>query len=82
MPCRMATAPARCIEPCLTDQWYVDAKMLAQPALAAVREGKTKFIPENWAKTYFQVAGEYPALVHLASALVGASDSRLGMGPN
>ncbi|MGP8233094.1 MAG: valine--tRNA ligase, partial [Methylovirgula sp.] len=42
------------LEPRLTDQWYVDAKVLAQPALAAVREGKTKFIPENWAKTYFQ----------------------------
>ncbi|WP_020175677.1 valine--tRNA ligase [Methyloferula stellata] len=42
------------IEPRLTDQWYVDAKTLAQPALAAVREGKTKFIPENWEKTYFQ----------------------------
>ncbi len=42
------------LEPRLTDQWYVDAKVLAQPALTAVREGKTKFIPENWAKTYFQ----------------------------
>ncbi len=42
------------LEPRLTDQWYVDAKVLAAPALAAVREGKTKFIPENWEKTYFQ----------------------------
>jgi valyl-tRNA synthetase len=42
------------LEPRLTDQWYVDAKTLAQPALAVVREGKTKFIPENWEKTYFQ----------------------------
>jgi valyl-tRNA synthetase len=42
------------LEPRLTDQWYVDAKVLAEPALAAVRAGKTKFIPENWAKTYFQ----------------------------
>jgi len=42
------------LEPRLTDQWYVDAKVLAEPALAAVREGKTKFIPENWGKTYFQ----------------------------
>ena len=41
------------IEPWLTDQWYVDAKTLAQPALAAVREGKTSFIPKNWEKTYF-----------------------------
>jgi valyl-tRNA synthetase len=42
------------IEPWLTDQWYVDAKTLAQPALEAVRSGKTKFVPENWEKTYFQ----------------------------
>lgn len=42
------------IEPMLTDQWYVDAKTLAQPAIEAVENGKTKFVPENWAKTYFQ----------------------------
>src|SRR5215469_15955421 len=37
------------IEPFLTDQWYVNAKELAKPAIAAVRSGKTKFIPKNWA---------------------------------
>ncbi|QRG05818.1 valine--tRNA ligase [Xanthobacter dioxanivorans] len=42
------------IEPWLTDQWYVDAKTLAQPALAAVREGRTTFVPKNWEKTYFE----------------------------
>ena len=42
------------IEPWLTEQWYVDAKTLAQPALAAVRAGKTSFIPKNWEKTYFE----------------------------
>ena len=42
------------IEPWLTDQWYVDAKTLAQPALQAVREGKTHFVPKNWEKTYFE----------------------------
>ena len=42
------------IEPWLTDQWYVDAHTLAQPALKAVREGKTSFIPKNWEKTYFE----------------------------
>ncbi len=42
------------IEPWLTDQWYVDAKTLAQPALAAVREGRTLFVPKNWEKTYFE----------------------------
>ncbi|MGJ0532879.1 valine--tRNA ligase [Methylocystis sp.] len=41
------------LEPRLTDQWYVDAKTLAQPALAAVREGRTTFVPKNWEKTYF-----------------------------
>ena len=42
------------IEPWLTDQWYVDAKTLARPALAAVRNGETSFIPKNWEKTYFE----------------------------
>ncbi len=42
------------IEPFLTDQWYVDAATLAQPAIAAVREGKTRFVPQNWENTYFQ----------------------------
>jgi valyl-tRNA synthetase len=41
------------IEPYLTDQWYVNAKELAKPAIAAVQEGKTKFVPANWANTYF-----------------------------
>jgi valyl-tRNA synthetase len=41
------------IEPWLTDQWYVDAKTLAAPAIDAVREGKTQFVPKNWEKTYF-----------------------------
>ena len=41
------------IEPYLTDQWYVDAKTLAQPAIAAVRNGTTTFVPKNWEKTYF-----------------------------
>ena len=42
------------IEPQRTEQWYVDAKTLASPALEAVRASKTRFIPENWANTYFQ----------------------------
>src|SRR5690606_27590664 len=41
-------------EPFLTDQWYVDAKTLAQEAMAAVRDGRTTFIPKNWEKTYFE----------------------------
>jgi valyl-tRNA synthetase len=41
------------IEPYLTDQWYVDARTMAQPAIAAVRSGATSFVPKNWEKTYF-----------------------------
>jgi valyl-tRNA synthetase len=42
------------IEPFLADQWYVDAKTLAKPAIAAVRDGRTAFVPKNWEKTYFE----------------------------
>lgn len=42
------------IEPYLTDQWYVDAKTMAQPAMSAVRSGATTFVPKNWEKTYFE----------------------------
>ncbi len=41
------------IEPYLTDQWYVDAKTMAEPAIAAVRSGATSFVPKNWEKTYY-----------------------------
>jgi valyl-tRNA synthetase len=42
------------IEPYLTDQWYVDARTLARPAIEAVRSGATSFVPKNWEKTYFE----------------------------
>lgn len=42
------------VEPYLTFQWYVKSKPLAEPAIAAVKNGDIKFIPENWDKTYFQ----------------------------
>ncbi len=42
------------IEPWLMDQWFVDAKTLAQPAIAAVEEGRTQFVPKNWENTYFE----------------------------
>lgn len=42
------------IEPWLTDQWFVDAKTLAGPAIAAVEEERTRFVPEQWSKTYFE----------------------------
>ncbi len=42
------------IEPWLTEQWYVNASELAKPAIAAVEQGKTGFVPRNWEKTYFE----------------------------
>ena len=41
------------LEPFLTDQWYVDAKTLARPAITAVREGKASFVPLQWQATFF-----------------------------
>jgi valyl-tRNA synthetase len=42
------------VEPILSDQWYADARTLAQPAIAAVEQGRTRFVPEQWANTYFE----------------------------
>jgi valyl-tRNA synthetase len=42
------------IEPLLTDQWYVDAAKLAAPAIAAVEDGRIRFVPGNWSATYFE----------------------------
>lgn len=42
------------IEPWLMDQWYVNAQELAKPAIQAVRDGRTKFVPQHWQKTYFE----------------------------
>lgn len=42
------------IQPWLTDQWFLNAEVLAQPALKAVQDGKTKFVPEFWSSTYFE----------------------------
>ncbi len=41
------------IEPMLTDQWYVDTAQIVQPALDAVREGRTKIMPESGEKVYY-----------------------------
>ncbi|MCL2332977.1 MAG: valine--tRNA ligase [Actinomycetia bacterium] len=41
------------IEPYLSDQWFVDMKPLAQPAIEAVRDGRVKFHPERWANVYY-----------------------------
>jgi valyl-tRNA synthetase len=42
------------VEPWLTDQWYVNAAELARQAIAAVEDGRTKFVPKTWEKTYFE----------------------------
>jgi valyl-tRNA synthetase len=42
------------VEPYLTDQWYVKTAPLAGPAIAAVESGRVRFVPESWAKTYFE----------------------------
>jgi len=42
------------IEPWLTDQWFVDAKTLAEPAIKAVEEGRTRFVPRQWENVYFE----------------------------
>ena len=42
------------LEPLLTDQWFVDIKPLAEPALQAVEQGRIRFIPENWTAVYYE----------------------------
>ncbi len=42
------------IEPWLTDQWFCDARVLAQPAIAAVEDGRTRFVPRQWENTFFE----------------------------
>jgi valyl-tRNA synthetase len=42
------------LEPWLTDQWYVRIAPLAEPAIRAVEDGRIRFVPDNWSKTYFQ----------------------------
>jgi valyl-tRNA synthetase len=41
------------IEPWLTDQWYVMPQQLAKPAIAAVEDGRIKFVPEQYQNMYF-----------------------------
>jgi valyl-tRNA synthetase len=42
------------VEPYLTDQWYVAADVLAKPAIKAVEQDDTVFVPKHWEKTYFE----------------------------
>ena len=41
------------VEPMLSTQWFVKMEPLARPAIEAVEQGKTRFVPESWSKTYF-----------------------------
>ncbi|HWQ69551.1 MAG TPA: valine--tRNA ligase, partial [Patescibacteria group bacterium] len=41
------------VEPFLSTQWFVKVKPLAEPAIRAVEEGRTRFVPEHWENTYF-----------------------------
>ena len=41
------------VEPNLSLQWFVKTKPLAKKAIEAVRDGRTRIVPENWEKTYF-----------------------------
>ena len=41
------------VEPRLSEQWFVRMKPLAEPAIAAVREGKTRFVPDRFSKIYY-----------------------------
>ena len=65
------------LEPFLTDQWYVDAKTLAQPAIAAVRDEQHRLHPGAMGGDLLQLDGQYPAVVRVAADLVGPSDSGL-----
>jgi len=42
------------LEPLLTDQWFVDIKPLALPAIQAVETGRVRFIPEQWSAVYYE----------------------------
>ncbi len=42
------------VEPLVSTQWFVRIKPLAEPAIQAVKENRTTFVPDNWAKTYFE----------------------------
>ena len=41
------------LEPYMTEQWYLNVAPLAERAIKAVEDGRTKFVPENWANVYF-----------------------------
>jgi len=42
------------LEPLLTDQWFVDIKPLAEPAIRAVETGDIRFVPDHWSAVYYE----------------------------
>jgi valyl-tRNA synthetase len=42
------------VEPLVSKQWWMKMKPLAEPAIAAVEDGRIAFVPANWSKTYFE----------------------------
>ena len=65
------------LEPLLTDQWFVDIKPLATPAIRAVEEGRIRFIPEQLVSRLLRMDAQHQGLVHQPATLVGAPDSRM-----
>jgi valyl-tRNA synthetase len=69
------------IEPALTDQWFVDTAQIVQPALDAVREGRTKIMPESGEKVYFHWLDNIEPWC-ISRQLWWAIRSQFGMGLN
>src|SRR5262249_28986330 len=46
------------VEPRLSPQWFVKVEPLARPAIQAVEQGRTRFVPESWTQTYFKWMGD------------------------
>ena len=68
------------IEPMLTDQWFVDTAKIVEPALEAVRSGKTKIMPESGEKTYFHWLENIEPWCISAANCGGVIRFRCGMG--
>ena len=65
------------VEPLISAQWFVKMAPLAKEAIRVVQDGTVKFVPERFTKTYYQLDGECPRLVHFPPAVVGPPDPRL-----
>ena len=66
------------IEPLISLQWFMRMDELAAPAIEAVRDGpRARSTPSRWSRRLPRLAGEHPAVVHLAPAVVGPPDPGL-----